>query len=154
MSEIIKGSLGFKGQKGDTGEIGTPVPYLGTFEELKNSNMDKLHNYIILDSSDTEYVQHWVYYDRYSSIWKDGGLYLSYQLTTEMQNWINRQSILEQKYNEQIKNIASTEPQNAEIVDARMGFDTLGDIIKRKVYYFSNVEEMKDCLTLFPRRCC
>ena len=33
-----------------------------------------------------------------------------------------RQDLLEQKYNEQIKNIASSEPQNAEIVDARRRF--------------------------------
>lgn len=31
----------------------------------------------------------------------------------------NRQDSLENKYDEQIKNIASSEPQNAEIVDAR-----------------------------------
>lgn len=31
----------------------------------------------------------------------------------------NRQDLLENKYDEQIKNIASSEPQNAEIVDAR-----------------------------------
>lgn len=63
---------------------------------------------------------------------------------------INR---LEQKYNEQIKNIASGEYQNAEIVDARLGFDTLGSVIKQKVYHFENIEKMRECLTLIPRRC-
>lgn len=151
--EILKGRLGFKGNKGDTGEIGTPVPYNGTFEQLKNSNESKFYNYVILDSLDTDYEGHWVYYDRKTSEWKDGGLYLSHYLTSEMKNWIERQSILEQKYDEQIKNIASSEPQNAEIVDARAGFDTLGSIIKQKVYHFENVEAMKNCLTLIPRRC-
>lgn len=61
-----------------------------------------------------------------------------------------KQDELEQKYDEQIKNIASSEPQNAEIVDARCGFETLGSIIKKKIYHFDNVEEMKNCLTLIP----
>lgn len=38
---------------------------------------------------------------------------------TSSKNTETRQNLLEQKYNEQIKNIASSEPQNAEIVDAR-----------------------------------
>lgn len=38
---------------------------------------------------------------------------------TTSQNTKNRQDLLEQKYDEQIENIASSEPQNAEIVDAR-----------------------------------
>ncbi len=66
------------------------------------------------------------------------------------QNTKNRQDLLEQKYNEQIENIASSEPQNAEIVDARAGFSTLGSIIKQKVFHFENVEAMKNCLTLIP----
>lgn len=66
------------------------------------------------------------------------------------QNTKNRQDLLEQKYNEQIENIASSEPQNAEIVDARAGFSTLGSIIKQKVFHFKNVEAMKNCLTLIP----
>ena len=61
---------------------------------------------------------------------------------TDKQNW------LEKKYDEQIKNIASSEPQNAEIVDARWGFETLGSIIKKKIYHFDNIKEMKNCLTL------
>lgn len=61
-----------------------------------------------------------------------------------------KQDELERKYDEQIKNIASSEPQNAEIVDARCGFETLGSIIKKKIYHFDNVEEMKNCLTLVP----
>ena len=75
--------------KGDTGEIGTPIPYDGTFNQLKSDDVDKLYNYIILDSSDTEYSGHWVYYDRNTSEWKDGGLYLSHQLTTEIKNELN-----------------------------------------------------------------
>ncbi len=67
---------------------------------------------------------------------------------TTSQNTKNRQDLLEQKYDEQIENIASSEPQNAEIVDARGGFSTLGSIIKQKVFHFENVEAMKDCLTL------
>lgn len=62
-----------------------------------------------------------------------------------------KQNLLEQKYNEQIKNIAASEPQSPEIVDARLGFDTLGSVIKQKVYHFENVEQMKECLTLIPR---
>lgn len=61
-----------------------------------------------------------------------------------------KQDELERKYDEQIKNIASGEYQNAEIVDARSGFPTLGSIIKQKIYHFNNVEEMKNCLTLIP----
>lgn len=61
---------------------------------------------------------------------------------------IAKQNELERKYDEQIKNIASENVQNAEIVDARMGFDTLGNVIKKKIYHFENVEEMKNCLTL------
>ena len=61
-----------------------------------------------------------------------------------------KQDELERKYDEQIKNIASSEPQNAEIVDARAGFPTLGSIIKQKIYHFKNISEMKNCLTLVP----
>lgn len=67
---------------------------------------------------------------------------------TTSQETKNRQDLLEQKYDEQIENIASSEPQNAEIVDARGGFSTLGSIIKQKVFHFENVETMKNCLTL------
>ena len=67
---------------------------------------------------------------------------------TTSQETKNRQDLLEQKYDDQIKNIASSEPQNAEIVDARGGFDTLGKIIKQKVFHFKNVDAMKNCLTL------
>lgn len=67
---------------------------------------------------------------------------------------ITRQDLLENKYDEQIKNIAASEPQNAEIVDARLGFDTLGIVIKQKVYHFENVEKMKNCLTLLPGDVC
>lgn len=45
-----------------------------------------------------------------------------------------RQDILEEKYNNQIKNIAGGEYQNAEIVEARNGFDTL-----RKCHKTENV---------------
>lgn len=65
-----------------------------------------------------------------------------------------RQDLLEQKYEEQIANIASSEPQNAEIVDARGGFSTLGAIIKQKVYHFDTVSDMKNCLTLIPGDVC
>ena len=45
-----------------------------------------------------------------------------------------RQDMLEEKYENQIKNIAGGEYQNAEIVDARNGFDTL-----RKYHKTENV---------------
>lgn len=61
---------------------------------------------------------------------------------------IAKQNELERKYDEQIKNIASENVQNAEIVDARMGFDTLGNVIKKKIYHFENVEEIKRCKIL------
>ena len=67
---------------------------------------------------------------------------------TIIENNVARQDSLERKYDEQIKNIASSEPQNAEIVDARNGFDTLGKTLKQKIYHFSNVEEMKNCVNL------
>lgn len=67
---------------------------------------------------------------------------------------IAKQNELERKYDEQIKNIASENVQNAEIVDARMGFDTLGNVIKKKIYHFENVEEMKNCLTLVQGDVC
>ena len=159
--EILKGKLGFKGNKGETGEIGTPVPYEGTFEELQNSDVNKYYNYIILDSSDTEYEGHWVYYDRNTSEWKDGGIYLSHYLTSQMKQRLNniedesaeitvRQDLLEQKYNAQIEELANEEPQLPEIVDARMGEATLGNLLKKKVYFFENVQAMKNCLTLIP----
>lgn len=65
-----------------------------------------------------------------------------------------RQDLLEKKYDEQIKNIAGSEVQSAEVVDARCGFDTLGSVIKQKVYHFENVEKMKNCLTLLPDDVC
>ncbi len=118
MSELAKGSLGFKGDKGDTGETGTPIPYDGTFEQLKNSDADKYHIYIILNDLDINYVGHWVYYDRKSSSWKDGGVYQAQQLTDEIKKQLER-------YEAQIENMANSEPQSPEIVDARSGFSTL-----------------------------
>lgn len=61
-----------------------------------------------------------------------------------------KQDLLEKKYDEQIKNIAASEPQSPEIVDARAGFGTLGSIIKQKIYHFENVEKIKKCLSLVP----
>lgn len=59
-----------------------------------------------------------------------------------------RQARLEQKYDEQIKELANENPQLPEIVDARQGFDTLGGVIKQKIFHFDNVASMKNCLTL------
>lgn len=70
--------------------------------------------------------------------------------TTLTSNTAVRQNLLEQKYDEQIENIASGEYQNAEIVDARAGQTTLGNLLKKKMYYFENVATMKSCLTLIP----
>ena len=61
-----------------------------------------------------------------------------------------RQDLLEQKYDDQIAELANDEPQLPEIVDARQGMETLGSIIKQKVFHFNNVEDMKNCLTLSP----
>lgn len=77
MSEIIKGCLGFKGEKGEHGEVGTPIPYEGTFQELQNSEEDKGRFYIIMDEQDEVYYRHWVYYDEENEQWKDGGEYLA-----------------------------------------------------------------------------
>ena len=65
-----------------------------------------------------------------------------------IQNNTIKQDLLEQKYDEQIKELANETPQLPEIVDARQGFETLGLIIKQKIYHFSNVAQMKNCLTL------
>ena len=45
----------------------------------------------------------------------------------------------------QIAELANQNPQLPEIVDARMGFDTLGEIIQKKTYFFDSVAEMKAC---------
>lgn len=124
------------------GEIGTPVAYNGTFEDLKNSEIDKKYNYIILDSTDNDHEGHWVYYDWRTEEWKDGGLYLSYQLTSEIKNRLDtNESMIKQ-------NTLGQELLNEEIVDARSGFDALGNVIKQKIYHFKNIETMKNCLTL------
>lgn len=68
--------------------------------------------------------------------------------TTLSNNTKTRQDLLEQKYDEQIKELANEEPQLPEIVDARGGFNTLGGVIKQKIFHFDNVAEMKSCLTL------
>lgn len=68
--------------------------------------------------------------------------------TTLTNNTKVRQDLLENKYDEQIRNIAASEPQSPEIVDARSGFDTLGDIISKKTYHFNSVAEMKACSKL------
>lgn len=138
------------------GNVGTPIVYNGTFEDLKNSEVDKGYNYIILDTTDTEYQGHWVYYDRESSEWKKGEVYLAQNLTDEankkldgmkndIQDNISRQDILEQKYDE----------QNAEMVDARGEYDLLGNrlnaydsIVKKKIYHFENIETMKNNFVL------
>lgn len=65
--------------------------------------------------------------------------------TTLTNNTKVRQDLLENKYDEQIKNISASEPQSPEIVDARSGFDTLGNTISKKTYFFNNVAEMKAC---------
>lgn len=60
----------------------------------------------------------------------------------------SRQDLLEQKYDEQIENIAGSTVQNAEVVDARKGFSTLGNVIKQKVYHFDTVSQMIACTNL------
>lgn len=77
MSEIIKGCLGFKGEKGEHGEVGTPIPFEGTFQELQNSEENRDRFYIIMDEQDEVYYKHWVYYDEKTEQWKDGGEYLA-----------------------------------------------------------------------------
>lgn len=77
MSELIRGSLGFKGEKGDTGAVGTPRVYGGLFCELQfDLSVDKDYHYIILNSEDG-LNGHWVYYDESDDVWLDGGLYQS-----------------------------------------------------------------------------
>lgn len=71
----LRGHLGFKGEKGDTGEIGTPKVYHGLFAELQvDKNVDTNYHYIILNETDS-YCGHWVYYDESDEVWLDGGLY-------------------------------------------------------------------------------
>lgn len=53
---------------------------------------------------------------------------------TTSQNTKNRQDLLEQKYNEQIKNMTLESPSDAEIVDARGGFDTLSKRLDAKEF--------------------
>lgn len=65
-----------------------------------------------------------------------------------IEEYLKRQDILEQKYDEQIKELANQNPQLPEIVDARQGMSTLGSIIKQKIFHFNNVSDMKNCLTL------
>ena len=77
MSEIIKGCLGFKGEKGEHGEVGTPIPFEGTFQELQNSEENRDRFYIIMDEQDEVYYKHWVYYDEKTEQWRDGGEYLA-----------------------------------------------------------------------------
>ena len=152
MDNRIRAQLGFKGNKGDKGEVGTPIPFNGTFEQLKVSGNSKDFNYIILNSTDTLYEGHWVYYDKYSSTWKDGGLYLSHYLTDEINNTledvINNQNTLERRFDEQLEELTNKEPQLPEIVDARKGFSTLGNVIKQKVYHFDTVVQMIACTNL------
>lgn len=59
-----------------------------------------------------------------------------------------RQDLLEKKYKEQIENIAGATVQNQEIVDARKGFENLGNTLKQKIYHFNTVAEMKECINL------
>jgi len=71
----LRGRLGFKGEKGDTGKVGTPKVYQGLFAELQvDTNVDTNYHYIILNETDS-YCGHWVYYDESDEVWRDGGLY-------------------------------------------------------------------------------
>lgn len=75
MSDRLRGCLGFKGEKGETGAIGTPKVYKGLFTELQmDRNVDMNYHYIILNEEDS-YNGHWVYYDESDELWLDGGLY-------------------------------------------------------------------------------
>lgn len=80
-----------------------------------------------------------------------GGIYA---INKEVEENTTKQNLLEQKYNEQIKNLANQDPQLPEIVDARCGFDTLGELLKKKIYHFNNVEDMKKCLSLEAGEVC
>lgn len=71
----LRGHLGFKGEKGDTGEIGTPKVYEGLLTELQvDENVDRGFHYIVLNRADS-YCGHWFYYDEDKEVWLDGGLY-------------------------------------------------------------------------------
>jgi hypothetical protein len=65
--------------------------------------------------------------------------------TTLTNNTKVRQDLLEDKYDAQIAELANEEPQLPEIVDARSGFDTLGNVISKKTYHFNTIAEMKAC---------
>lgn len=71
----LRSHLGFKGEKGDIGDAGTPKVYSGLATELLgDSKVDKNFHYIILNENDL-YNGHWFYYDEDDEAWKDGGLY-------------------------------------------------------------------------------
>ena len=75
MSDVLRGSLGVKGEKGETGAVGTPKVYKGSFEELQfDSGVDRNFHYVILNSKDG-LNGHWFYYDKELDVWLDGGLY-------------------------------------------------------------------------------
>ena len=75
MSDVLRGCLGFKGEKGETGAVGTPKVYKGGFEELQfDAGVDRDFYYIILNSKDS-LNGHWVYYDEEKDVWLAGGLY-------------------------------------------------------------------------------
>ena len=80
MSDILRGSLGFKGDKGDAGSVGTPKVYTGLLEELQVDMMvDTDYHYIIVNGED-RYNGHWFYYDASDEVWLDGGLYQSQRI--------------------------------------------------------------------------
>lgn len=75
MSDRLRGHLGFKGEKGDTGAVGTPKVFTGSFRDLQSDlKVNKEYHYILVNLSE-ELNGHWFYYDEDKEFWTDGGLY-------------------------------------------------------------------------------
>ena len=75
MSDRLRGHLGFKGVKGEIGNVGTPRVYSGSFRDLQvDLRVNKEYYYILVNPSE-ELNGHWFYYDEDKEFWIDGGLY-------------------------------------------------------------------------------
>ena len=132
MAHILEADLHYRGPRGYSNyELAVQNGYKGTEAEwLEEQKQGAFDNY--KEDFDAEYKKQETSFNKHVKDKTDEALGI---LDDEIAKVTNGQIELD---------------PNAEIIQARAGFPTLGSIIKQKIYHFENVEAMKNCLTLVP----
>ena len=130
MAQILESDLHYRGPRGYSNyELAVQNGYIGTEEQwLEEQKQGAFQNYKA--DFDREYGNRVNTFDGHVEDKTDEALDI---LDNEIAKVTNGQIELD---------------PNAEIIQARSGFTTLGKTLKQKIYHFANVAEMKACTNL------